>query len=357
MFLSSHLYFLKSYGMLTFLLATGTVLVVSCICSLLEAALYSLSVSQIEMIAREHRASGQILKKLHEDIQRPISAILTLNTLANTGGAAIAGAAFVGVFPQTPETYFTIAISFGVLVFSEIIPKTAGVVYARSLARLIAYPIQCLVWIFSPFIWLNNFITQLITRGGQARQGITPEEIEIIARMSRQAGAISPEQERVISNIINLENLRAREIMTPRTVVFALDRDLSLGEARQQAGAWPHTRVPLYDGERENIVSLALRRDVFSAIADGEENKQLFDIERPVHIVPESARASQLLQEYIKRREHLFIVVDEYGVFSGIITLEDVIESIVGQEIVGEFDLAVDMRERARRQGKRLRED
>ena len=343
--------------MLTFLLATGTVLVVSCICSLLEAALYSLSISQIEIIAREHRASGQILKKLHEDIQRPISAILTLNTLANTGGAAIAGAAFVGVFPQTPETYFTITISFGVLVFSEIIPKTAGVVYARSLARLIAYPIQWLVWIFSPFIWLNNFITQLITRGGQARQGITPEEIEIIARMSRQAGAISPEQERVISNILNLETLRAREVMTPRTVVFALDRDLSLGEARQQAGAWPHTRVPLYNGERENIVSLALRRDVFSAIADGGQNKRLFDIERPVHIVPESARVSQLLQEYIKRREHLFIVVDEYGVFSGIITLEDVIESIVGQEIVGEFDLAVDMRERARRQGKRLQED
>ena len=114
----------------------------------------------MEMIAREHRASGQILKKLHEDIQRPISAIPTLNTLANTVSAA-----FVGVFPQTPETYFTIAISFGVLFFSEIILTTAGVVYARSLACLIAYPIHWLVWIFSPFIWLNNFTTQLITRG------------------------------------------------------------------------------------------------------------------------------------------------------------------------------------------------
>ena len=173
-------------------------------------------------------------------------------------------------------------------------------------------------------------------RGGQTSKGVTPEEIEIIARMSRQAGAISPEQERVISNIINLETVRAREIMTPRTVVFALDRNLSLGEARQQAGAWTHTRVPLYDGERENIVSLVLRRDVFSAIADGGENKKLSDIERPVHIVPESARASQLLQEYIKRREHLFVAIDEYGIFSGIITLEDVIEAIVVQEIVGD---------------------
>ena len=134
------------------------------------------------MIAREHRASGQILKKLHEDIQHPTSSMLTLNMLTNTGGAAIAGAAFVGVSPQTPETRFTIAISFGVLVFSETIPKTAGVVHVRSLVPLIAYPIQWLVWIFSLFIWLNKFITQLIT----------PEEIEIIARMSRQAGAIFP---------------------------------------------------------------------------------------------------------------------------------------------------------------------
>jgi CBS domain containing-hemolysin-like protein len=322
--------------MLVFMLATGTVLFFSCICSLLEAALYSLPASQIEILARENQASGKILKKLHKDIQSPISAILTLNTLANTGGAAIAGAAFVGVFPNTQEVYFTIAISFSVLVFSEIIPKTAGVVYAR---------------VFAPFIWLNRLITNLITRGAQVEQGIAPEEIEIIARMSRQAGSISRAQERVISNILNLETLRARNIMTPRTVVFSLDRNLSLSEARQQAGSWPHTRVPLYDAEKENIVSLALRRDVFLAMADGGEEMRLADVERSVHVVPESARASQLLQEYIKRREHLFIVVDEYGVFSGIITLEDVIEEIVGQEIVGEFDLAVDMREQARRHG------
>ncbi len=337
--------------MLTLFLAIGTVLLVSCICSLLEAALYSLSASQIEILARETRTSGKVLKKLHADIQQPISAILTLNTLANTGGAAIAGAAFVGVFPQTPETYFTIAISLGVLIFSEIIPKTAGVVYARQLARFIAHPIQWLVWIFAPFILLNHFITRLITRGGQMDQGITPEEIEIIARMSRQAGSISHEQERVISNILNLENLRARDIMTPRTVVFSLHRDLSLDEARLQAGNWPHARVPLYQEDKETIVSLVLRRDVFLAIVEGRENIRLADVERDVHTVPEAARASQLLQEYITRREHLFVVVDEYGVFSGVITLEDVLEEIVGQEIVGEFDPAVDMRERARRHG------
>ena len=342
--------------MLTLLISTGTVLMVSCVCSLLEAALYSLPVSQIEIIARSHPSSGSILRKLHKDIQSPISAILTLNTLANTGGAAIAGAAFVGVFPETPETYFTILISLGVLIFSEIIPKTTGVVYARPLARFIAHPIQWLVWTFSPFIWLNKSITYLITRKGNNDRGIAPEEIEIIARMSSKAGNISGEQERVITNILNLEHRRAREIMTPRTVVFALDRTLTLSAAREQAGRWPHNRVPLYsESSSDKIVSLVLRHDVFNALADGHDQALLSSIERPIHVVPESARASELLKQYLSRQEHLFIVVDEYGIFSGIITLEDVIEAIVGQEIVGEFDPDVDMRERALRQGKHLK--
>ena len=331
-------------------LATGTVLVVSCICSLLEAALYSLPVSQIEMLASQGHASGKILKRLHTDIQRPISAILTLNTLANTGGAAIAGAAFVGVFPDTPETYFTIAISMGVLIFSEIIPKTAGVVYARSLARVIARPIQWLVWIFAPFIWLNQFITRIITLGAPDIPEVPSAEIEITAQMSRRSGAISPDQELVIQNILKLDELRARDIMTPRTVVHVLDRDLSLTEARQQSGSWAHSRVPLYDGERENIVGMVLRRDAFSALVDGHDEIKLSEVSRPVHSVPESARAGQLLDQFIQRREHLFSVVDEYGGFAGIVTLEDVIEEIVGQEIVGEFDPAVDMQEQARQE-------
>lgn len=331
------------------LLSTSIVLSVSCLCSLLEAALYSLSASQIELMARQHRVSGQILKKLHGDIQRPISAILSLNTLANTGGAAIAGAAFVGAFGKTYEAYFTGGLALAVLLFSEIFPKTIGVVYARSLARFIARPIQWLVWIFTPFIWLNRFITHLITRDADYRQTITAEEIEIIARMSRQSGAIAPKQEQVIRNILGLNQLRARDIMTPRTVVFALDRNATLRAARQEAGQWPHSRVPLYDGNRENIVGLVLRRDVFSALADGRDSIKLAELERPLHVVPEAARGHRLLQRFIVGREHLFAVIDEYGVFSGIVTLEDVLEEIVGQEIVDEFDSTTDMREQARR--------
>lgn len=330
------------------ILATSAVLLVSCLCSLLEAALYSLPSTHIEMMAQQNKGSGRILKELTGDIQRPIAAILSLNTLANTGGAAIAGAAFVGAFPHTPEAYFTLGISLAVLVFSEIIPKTAGVVYSRPLAPFIARPLSWMVAAFTPFIWLNQFITALITRGAEEQQAIAAEEIQVIARMSRQSGSIAPEQERVISNILNLNNLRARDIMTPRTVVFALDRHATLNEARREAGQWPHSRVPVYEGDREAIVGLVLRRDVLAALADGAETVRLSDLQRPLHMVPESARAQQLLLDFLERREHLFGVIDEYGVFCGIVTLEDVLEEIVGAEIVGEFDPAVSMRERAR---------
>ena len=240
-----------------------------------------------------------------------------------------------------------------VLVFSEVLPKTAGVVYSRSLAPLIARPIQWLVWLFMPFIWLNKFVTRVVTRNASEVHDISAEEIETIARMSRQAGQIAPEQLEVISNILNLQNLRARDIMTPRTVVFSLDESLRLGEIRQDAGRWLHSRVPLYGEDKDQIVSLVLRRDVLAGLAEGNDQLALSTLSRKPHTVPESARLDDLLQEFLKRREHLFVVIDEYGVFSGIVTLEDVIEEIVGEEIVDELDSADDMQKQARRMSRR----
>jgi CBS domain containing-hemolysin-like protein len=331
-----------------FFIATATVLVVSCICSLLEAVLYAIPASQIETLAGQGRKTGAILKRLYEDIDRPIAAILSLNTLANTGGAAIAGAAFVKAFPKYEEVYFTVGISLGVLIFSEIIPKTTGVIYARSLASSVARPIQFLIWIFAPFILLNKFVTRLITRKGTALADITLEEVKFTASMARRAGAVTPEQEKVIHNILEMDDRRARDIMTPRTVVFSLNQDLDLTQARQEGGLWPHSRVPLYMNDKDNVVGLVLRRDVFTALTDGRQDLKLVDLGRQLYTVPEAARVSHLLEQFLKRREHLFRIIDEYGSFVGIVTLEDVLEEIVGEEIVGEFDPAVNMQERAK---------
>lgn len=333
--------------------ATAVVLVVSCFCSLLEAVLYALPVSQIELMASEGRTAGKILKRLYDDIDRPIAAILSLNTLANTGGAAVAGAAFVAVMGDDREVYFTIGISLAVLVFSEIIPKTSGVVFARSLAPYVARPIQFLVIAFAPFIWLNRFITGAITRNADATPPISAEEIRISARMGRQAGVLTDEQEKAIQNVLSLQDVRARDIMTPRTVVFSLSRDLTLAEARVAGKDWLHSRVPLYDENRDDIVGLVLRRDVFTALADGREDIKLADLEKPIYRVPEQQRVNFLLADFLKRREHLFVVLDEYDVFSGIVTLEDVLEEIVGEEIVGEFDPADDMQQVAQEVARR----
>jgi CBS domain containing-hemolysin-like protein len=331
------------------IIATATVLLVSCFCSLLEAVLYALPVSQIELMAREGTAAGKLLKRFYEDIDRPISAILSLNTLANTGGAAIAGAAFVEVVGGDFEIYFTIGISLGVLVFSEILPKTTGVLYARSLGPRVARPIQILVWIFAPLIWLNRFITRIITRNASAAPTISAEEVRISVRMGREAGVVAPEQEKAIQNILSLNDVRARDLMTPRTVVFSLDRNLTLDQARQKEKDWSHSRVPLYDANRDTIVGIVLRRDVFTALADGKGDLRLADLGKDVYHVPEQQRGNYLLSDFLKRQEHLFVVMDEYGAFSGVITLEDVLEEIVGEEIVGEFDPEVDMQEAARR--------
>ena len=339
--------------MTALLFATATVLIVSCLCSLLEAALYSLPASQIELLASQGRSSGRILRAMKQNIQRPISAILSLNTLANTGGAAIAGASFASVFQgQYSEAYFTAALAISVLIFSEIIPKTAGVIYARSLGTFIAFPIQWLIWLFAPFIWLNQLITGLITRGAGETQDISAQEIAIVARMGRQAGAIGLYQEKVITNILNLQPLRARDIMTPRTVVFSRSRRQPLAQVRAEIQDWRYSRVPLYDEDKDQIVGHVLRRDIIGALAEGRDQVCLADFERPVESLPELARVGQVLNDFLERRKHIFVLVDEYGVFSGLVTLEDIIEEIVGAEIVDESDAAVDMQ--ARRQSRRI---
>jgi len=338
------------------IIATGAVLIISCICSLLEAALYALPASRIEMLAEQGRTSGKILKKLHQDIQRPISAILSLNTLANTGGAVVAGAAFGTVSPAY-EVHFTIALALSVLVFSEVVRTSAEKLYARSLATLIARPIQWLIWVFMPLIWLNQIITNLITRNAKEKHDISAEEIRTIARMSLQAGAIRADQEKVISNILNLQNMRARDIMTPRTVVFSHDRNTKLAEVRPEMGRWAHARVPLYDGDRDEIISLVLRREVLGALAEGKEDMRLAVLEKPLHPVTEFARVNTLLEDFLRLRQHLFKVVDEYGSFSGIVTLEDVLEAIVGEQIVDETDHTEDMQEQARQRGRSIVED
>ena len=206
-------------------------------CSLFEAVLYSVPVSHVEAMTQRGQVAGRILKRLRQDVDRPISAILSLNTIANTAGAAVAGAAAAAVFGQHRLAYFSAAFTLAILIFSEVVPKTAGVVYSRPLASLIARPLQLLVWMFTPLVWLCRGATWLISRN-RPEHGISDEELIVMARLGLQTGTMRPDEVQVIENILALENKRASEVMTPRSVMVALSQGQTVDEVEKNAACW-----------------------------------------------------------------------------------------------------------------------
>ena len=337
------------------ILATGIAIIVSAFCSIIEAVLYSVSQSQVEVMARSGKKSGFVLKELKKDIRQPITAILTLNTIANTMGAAVAGASAAVVFGEENLVWFSIFFTLAILLFSEILPKTAGVAYAKNLASWIAIPLNTLTKIMSPLIWLCQVVTHLIPK--QAKEALVSiEEIQAVAMLGRKAGKIEPQQEKVIANILKLQDKTVREVMTPQTVVFTLNENLTIAEALKFKEQWnKHSRVPVYDENHDDVVGLVLSRNVLLNFAEGMGTKKLSDLMQPVHFVPEAAPLNKIMIEFFEQQVHLFVVVDEYGSVTGVISLEDIIEEIVGREIIDESDTAGDLREYARHRKKLLR--
>jgi CBS domain containing-hemolysin-like protein len=323
-------------------------------CSVLEASLYSLRVSHIEVLAQKKPQTARVLKKLKRDIDEPITAILTLNTIANTSGAAISGAAAAAVLGENRLVWFSIFFTLTILLFSEILPKTAGVVYSKRLAPYIAAPLQFMIIVLRPFIWLCRAVTRLIPSSSKAHH-VSAEELQAFAMISRKTGHIKEEQAQVITNILKLGERNVRQVMTPRTVTFSLSKDMTVQEAAELRDNWKiHSRAPVYDGETDNVVGIVLSREVYMAATDSRRHLKLSQIMHPAHFVPETAPLNRILFEFFERHQHLFIVVDEYGSVTGVLSLEDIIEEIVGHEIMDESDRTKDMRELARVRKKRL---
>lgn len=336
------------------ILATGSAIIISAFCSIIEAVLYSVPQSQVEVMASSGKKSGLILKKLKKNIQQPITAILTLNTIANTMGAAVAGASAAVVFGEENLVWFSVFFTLTILLFSEILPKTAGVAYAKILATWIAIPLNGLVKIMSPLIWLCQAVTHLIPR--QEKEALVSiEEIQAVAVLGRKSGEIEPQQEKVIANILKLQDKTVRQVMTPRTVVFSLSEHLTIGEALKQKEQWSrHSRVPVFDKDQDDVVGVVLSRNVLLSLSEGNKKQKLSELMQPVHFVPEAAPLNRILIEFFEQRIHLFVVVDEYGGVTGVISLEDIIEEIVGREIIDESDKAGNLREYARHKKKLL---
>ena len=335
------------------IIAVRFAIIISAGSTLFESVLYSVPTRHIETMVQAGKSTGKLFKKMRRDIDRPIAAILSLNTIAHTAGAAVAGSAASAVFGYQWLGFFSVFFTLAVLVFSEIIPKTAGVIYCRSLVPKVAYPLRGLVWFMTPAIWLSGLITRLFT-GDKSEEAITAEEIRVMARLSLQTGGIKPYQEQAIENILTLQNKQVKDVMTPRTVIFSLSEHLTVEEASKVATNWEHSRFPVYDQDMEDVVGVVFTKELFMALAEGKKDMYLTQLMRPVHFVVETARLNTVLMEYLELRQHLFVVLDEYGGLSGLSSLEDILEEILGREIVDESDAVADKRELARSRRERL---
>jgi CBS domain containing-hemolysin-like protein len=318
-------------------------------CSLCEAVLYSVPLSHVETLAEKGKRSGTLLKSLRGNVDRPIAAILTLNTIANTAGAAIAGAAAAYVFSDWyyAVPIFSCLLTLTILIFSEIIPKTIGVVYARQLSGVLAYPIHYLCLILTPFVWLAQILTKIIA--SKKQEDVSDEELKAMTRIGQETGSIEKDEADVIENILDLDQKSVRDIMTPRSVIFSLQAQTTVAEAREMEGMSSCSRIPIYDENPDDVIGLVMRRDILSSVADDLDDKKVDQLMRPIHFVADSTPLDDLLQLFLDRRQHLFIAVGEHGGVAGLVSLEDVLEEILGREIVDEYDEVEDMRELARR--------
>jgi CBS domain containing-hemolysin-like protein len=320
----------------------------SFLCSILEAVLLSVSVSHIHVLINQGSRAGRLMEKFKNDIERPISAILTLNTIAHTVGAAGAGAQAAVIFGSQFIGLISAILTFLILVFSEIIPKTLGAVYWKQLTPFTAYAIEILVTILFPIVWTFEKITSRI-RPDQDLPTITRLDLEAMAKVSAREGALLEREDRVFRNLLHLQDIQAKTIMTPRTMVMALQQDLTVGDVLERTSATiPYSRVPIFDSDLDDAPAYVLRYQIFEQAARGKQNTPLKQMGRLLHAVPESKPVAKILEEFIARKEHIFLLMDEYGGTAGIITLEDVLESLLGIEITDETDLVADLMQLAR---------
>ncbi len=318
-------------------------------CSLYEATLYSTRMGTLEA-ERADPARGAKARRmidLKQRISAPLSAILILNTLANTAGATLAGMYAHQALGAVYVPLFSVVFTLSILFFAEIIPKTLGAVYWRHFWPLVIWPLTFMKWGLYPFIRITEVITSLLTRK-QAAPNVTAEDILGTIRLGAKGGEISHWESLMLHNIMRLDTVRVRDIMTPRTVLFTLPEEETVSRVFEKTREMGHTRIPLYRGDRENIVGYVMQNDLSLAMIRGEDTP-LRDLAKPIRIVPETENCLVLLTEFLKSRRHIAVAWDDYGGLAGLVTLEDLIETVLGTEIVDESDLVVDLQQMARK--------
>ncbi|MEM1204714.1 MAG: hemolysin family protein [Acidobacteriota bacterium] len=344
--------------MLVFVLSVAAVLVISAFCSVSEAGLYSVRMPYVRSLAEEGHRSGEVLEGFKRNMERPITAILIVNTVANTAGATVAGGQAEKLFgDSTAATVtFTVLFTLGVLFFSEILPKVAGVSYNKAVARAVSLPWALLIRILHPLVWASQLAAKWVQKDEPAP--LAPEEeVHQVAELSAEEGSILREEAHLVKNVLRLDQVQAKDIMTPRTVVFRLPAGSTVGEVFEEAVAHPHSRIPIHGDDSEDWQGFVFRSDILAMAARQQADVLLTSLRQPLAFVPEVVAGHRLLSAFLKRKQHILGVVDEYGGMAGVVTLEDVMESLLGAEIVDETDVVADLQQAARLRAQRNRRE
>lgn len=323
-----------------FVLVIGT----SFLCSVLESVILSTNYTYISVIEQKNPSVGKLLKDLKTDIDRSIASILILNTIANTLGATAIGVQAQNVFDgdKTLVMFVSIALTFAILFFAEIIPKTIGAVYWKQLAPTSARIIRVFVFLTLPLIVITQFVTKKI-KGKENSDSLSREELIHTTLLSEEEGVIGDLESDIIENTLTLNETKIKDILTPRSVMYAVDKNTIIKDILDDKRTYKFSRVPVYDETIDNIVGMIHTKKLFKhAVRD--KSATLEEIMKPVFALNENIPVSKALNKFIQKKEHMFVVLDNYDQTEGIITLEDCIETLLGLEIMDESDTTADMR-------------
>lgn len=333
----------------------------SFLCSILEAVLLSVTPTFINVKKKEGKQFATDLEKLKEDIDKPLITILTLNTVAHTVGAILVGVQAEKAFGNGSNAVAIVSsvMTILILIVSEIIPKTIGATYWKQLAPFTTKTLKILIFFLRIFgiIWLMQLVTKLIGGSSAHVMAVSKEDFTAMADIAEKEGVFKESESKVLKNLLSFDEVTAKDVMTPRTVVKMANATMSIQEFYEENNGLRFSRVPLYRNSTDNITGLVLKTDVLEALIDNKGSESLDAIKRPVLVTKRSQPIPLLFEELIQNKTHMAIVIDEYGSFSGLVTQEDVIETLLGLEIMDESDNVADLQQLARKNWEKRAKD
>jgi CBS domain containing-hemolysin-like protein len=322
-------------------------LVVSFLCSIMESVLLSTPMTYLKAREEAGIRAASVFIRLKEKVERPLAAILSLNTIAHTIGAAGVGAQAVKLFGELYFGVISAILTLLILIFSEIIPKTIGARYWRSLAGMSGIIVQVMIVITYPLVIMTGYIGKIFSRGS-SQDTISREELAAMAHLGAEEGVFEEKELRIIQSLVHLNRLKVTAVMTPRVVVAIADEEMTLEEFLEQKEFLYYSRIPVYSGNHDSITGYVLRQTVFEKLAEKTKGLKIGDIKREIVIIHEFQTLLSAWETLLERKEYIGLVVDEYGGMDGIVTMEDIVESVLGLEIVDERDRITDMQKYAR---------